>query len=67
MGFRNLLLFNQSLLHIQSSRLLVYPDSLCARQMKAKYYPHGLLRDTVVARYPVWPRITQAWSHSEGL
>ena len=28
-------------------RLLVFPDSFCAKVMKAKYYPHGHLIDTV--------------------
>lgn len=47
MGFRDLRLFNQALLAKQAWRLLVFPDSLCAKVMKAKYYPHGHLIDTV--------------------
>ena len=47
MGFRDLRLFNQALLAKQAWRLLVFPDSLCAKVMKAKYYPHGHLLDTV--------------------
>lgn len=47
MGFRDLWLFNQALLSKQASRLLVNPDSLCAKQMKTKHYPQGHLLDTV--------------------
>ena len=47
MGFRDLRLFNQALLAKQAWRLLVHPDSLCAKLMKAKYYPHGHILDTV--------------------
>ena len=47
MGFRDLRLFNQALLAKQACRLLVYPDSLCAKLMKAKYYPQGHILDTV--------------------
>ena len=47
MGFRDLRLFNQALLAKQAWRLLVYPDSLCAKLMKAKYYPQGHILDTV--------------------
>lgn len=47
MGFRNLRMFNQTLLAKQAWRLLINPDSLCARLMKAKYYLNGNLLDTV--------------------
>ena len=47
MGFQELRLFNQALLAKQAWRLLVHPDSLCAKLMKAKYYPHGHILDTV--------------------
>ena len=47
MGFRDLRLFIQALLAKQAWRLLIFPDSLCAKVMKAKYYPHGHLIDTV--------------------
>jgi hypothetical protein len=46
MGFRDLRVFNQALLARQAWRLIHYPDSLCARIMKAKYYPNGNLLDT---------------------
>lgn len=46
LGFRDFRLFNQALLARQAWRLLDKPDSLCARVMKAKYYPNGSLVDT---------------------
>lgn len=55
-GFRDMKLFNQALLARQAWRLLQRPDSLCARVLKSKYYPHGELLDTVFASEasPVW-------------
>jgi ribonuclease HI len=49
MGFKDLILFNQALLAKQAWRLITYPDSLCARVLRAKYFPRGKLLDTVVA------------------
>lgn len=40
-------LFNQALLARQAWRLLDQPDSLCARVLRAKYFPNGLLTDAV--------------------
>ncbi|XP_062232870.1 uncharacterized protein LOC133930222 [Phragmites australis] len=59
MGFRDMKCFNQALLARQAWRLLVYPDSFCARILKARYYPNGTLIDTA---FPVvsslsWKRI----------
>jgi hypothetical protein len=45
-GFRDLRIFNQALLARQAWRLIHQPDSLCARFLKAKYYPSGNLLDT---------------------
>jgi hypothetical protein len=45
-GFRDLRLFNQALLAKQAWRLIEYPDTLCARLLKARYYPVGDLLDT---------------------
>ncbi|KQK16103.2 hypothetical protein BRADI_1g26757v3 [Brachypodium distachyon] len=39
--------FNQALLARQAWRLIDKPTSLCARVLKAKYYPNGSLVDTV--------------------
>jgi hypothetical protein len=47
LGFKDLRIFNQALLARQAWRLIQFPDSLCARLLKAKYYPRGCLIDTV--------------------
>jgi hypothetical protein len=47
MGFRDSKYFNQALLARQAWRLLHKPNSLCARLLKAKYYPNGHILDTV--------------------
>jgi hypothetical protein len=60
MGFKDLKLFNQALLARQTWRLISFPDSLCARLMKAKYYPKGELTDTALIQNPspCWQGIT---------
>lgn len=40
LGFRDLHLFNIAMLARQAWRLLTNPGTLCARVLKAKYYPH---------------------------
>jgi hypothetical protein len=52
LGFRDMRLFNQTLLARQAWQLLAFPDSLCAKVLKAKYYPNGDLIDTVFTGYP---------------
>ena len=41
MGFRDFHSFNLAMLAKQVWRLINDPDSLCARALQAKYYPHG--------------------------
>jgi hypothetical protein len=43
MGLRDLQSFNLAMLAKQVWRLLCYPDSLCARVLRARYYPDGKL------------------------
>jgi hypothetical protein len=47
MGFRDMKKFNQALLARQAWRLIQFPDSLCARLLKARYYPNRDIVDTV--------------------
>jgi hypothetical protein len=63
MGFRDTRLFNQALLVRQAWRLIQFWDSLCARLLKAKYYPQGELVDTVFPSEasPTWRSINTAW------
>jgi hypothetical protein len=41
MGFKDVKNFNLSMLGKQGWRLMMNPDSLCARVLKGKYFPHG--------------------------
>ncbi|XP_062080600.1 uncharacterized protein LOC133785369 [Humulus lupulus] len=45
LGFRNLHLFNQAMLAKQVWRFLRSPSSLCARVLKACYFPNGSILD----------------------
>lgn len=60
LGFKDLRLFNQAMLARQAWRLIVHPESLCARLLKAKYYPNGNLVDTAFCSNPsqTWQAIT---------
>nr|XP_051196822.1 uncharacterized protein LOC127310170 [Lolium perenne] len=56
LGFRDFRVFNQALLARQAWRLLTKPNNLCARVMKARYFPNGELQDTVFSgnASPAW-------------
>ena len=56
LGFRDMRLFNQALLARQAWRLIGRPESLCTSLLKARYYRHGNLIDTVFTgnASPVW-------------
>jgi hypothetical protein len=60
MGFRDMRLLNQALLARQVWRLIAFPESLCARVLKARYYPNGNLVDTVFTGNPssTWSAIS---------
>lgn len=47
MSFCDMCAFNQAFLAKQSWRLINTPDSLCARLLRAKYYPEGNLLDMI--------------------
>lgn len=51
-GFRDMRIFNQALLARQAWRLIQQPHSLCARVLKARYYPQGHILDTVFTGQP---------------
>jgi hypothetical protein len=58
-GFRDLKVFNQALLARQAWRLIQFPDSLCARLLKAKYFPSTNMLDTAFIKNasPTWQGI----------
>ena len=62
-GFRDMHLFNQALLAKQAWRLVVNPESLCAKVIKAKYYPQGHILDTVFPQSAslTWQGILHVW------
>jgi len=59
LGFRDMKMFNQALLARQAWRLVAFTDSLCARLLKARYYPNGDLLDTAFPSVvsPTWKAI----------
>jgi len=59
LGFRDFQVLNQAFLAKQAWRLIEFPDSLCAKLMKAKYYPNGDLLDTAfpLQSSPAWKAI----------
>jgi hypothetical protein len=62
LGFRDLESFNTTLLAKQGWRLIQYPDSLVAKVLKEKYFPHGSFLDTPLSKRPsyVWRSIWNA-------
>jgi len=59
LGFCDFQVFNQALLAKQAWRLIEFPDSLCAKLMKAKYFPNGDLLYTAFPSQtsPTWKAI----------
>jgi hypothetical protein len=59
LGYRDMHLLNQALLARQAWRMIQNPSSLCARVLKARYFPHGNMLDTVFSSdpSPVWKGI----------
>lgn len=45
LGMRNLQIFNEALLTKQAWRIINFPNSLMARKLKSKYFPHTSLMD----------------------
>jgi hypothetical protein len=47
-------------LKLQIKRLLAFPNSMCARVLKARYFPNGNLVDTVFTGNPssTWTAIS---------
>jgi hypothetical protein len=68
LGFRDMRIYNQALLARQAWRLIACPGSLCARVLKARYYPNGNLIDTVftgnhLVCYFIWFRTVENRRH----
>ena len=59
LGFRDLCVFNQSMLAKQGWRLLTNPDSLASKVLKGKYFPHSDFMQARVGNQPsfVWRSI----------
>lgn len=62
LGFKDFRLFNQALLARQALRIIEYPNSLCARLVKAKYFPNGKFVDTDFTGNPL---SLMVWSSSK--
>lgn len=47
-GFRDLYSFNMAMLARQGWRLIQHPESLCAKVLRARYFPEGDLLNTTI-------------------
>jgi hypothetical protein len=65
LGFRDMKLFNQALLARQVWRLIQFPQSLCPKLLKAKYYPKCELIDTIFTAdpSPTWRAVEHGLNH----
>lgn len=64
MGFRDLVTFNRALLAKQIWRIILYPDSLVAKVLKARYFRHTYIMEATIGSNPsyIWRSIM--WSKS---
>lgn len=64
LGYKELHAFNLSMLAKQGWRLLTDPDTLCAKVLKARYFPDGdVLRATPKAGISyAWRSINSSWN-----
>lgn len=62
LGFRDMIVFKQTLLAKQCWRLLKEPNSMTARILKAKYYPNTSFLEASMGRHPsyAWQSIMSA-------
>jgi hypothetical protein len=63
MGFQDFVLFNQAMLGKHCLRLLIEPDSLCARVLKGRYFPETSFLSVVKPRSAsyTWRSILFGW------
>ncbi|XP_070017859.1 uncharacterized mitochondrial protein AtMg00310-like [Nicotiana sylvestris] len=61
LGFRDLKAFNMALLAKQAWRILSYLNSLLARVLKSKYFPHSTFLDDSTSSIGSWIWISILW------